>query len=118
MSDLREERGRGGCAQASQMNGQQLLFSGPRDDLQYQDSNLKEDGETDERFGNSRFGESQATGAEDGRDGMARGDREIAGGGGLKERGERAQAQDLGLDRNLNGRWGVGRDGSRGGPEV
>src|SRR6266851_3548873 len=86
ISDLREERGRGGRAQGSLMNEQRLLFSDPRDDWKYRDSNFKESGENGERFGNSQFGESQATGAGDGRDGMARGDREIAGKGGLKER--------------------------------
>jgi len=35
--------------------------------------------------------------------------------GGLKERVEGAQAQDLGLDWNSEGKWGVGRDGRWGG---
>src|SRR5216683_1766567 len=97
ISDLREERGRSGRAQGSQMNEQRLLFSDPRDDRNYRDSNLKESGETGERFGNSQFDERQAMVAGGGRDGMPQGRQDIAGGSGLKGRVEGAQAQDLGL---------------------
>src|SRR6266851_7335379 len=47
---------------------------------------------------------------------MAHWRREIAGGSGLKDRLEVAQAQDLGLDWNLKGNWEVGRDEGRGAP--
>ena len=121
ISDLREERGRSGRAQGSQMNEQRLLFSDPRDDRNYRDSNLKESGETGERFGNSQFDERQAMVAGGGRDGMPQGRQDIAGGSGLKGRVEGAQAQDLGLDLgldlNLNGKWEVGRDGRRSSPD-
>jgi hypothetical protein len=42
--------------------------------------------------------------------------RDVAGGNGFKACVEGAQEQDLGLDWNLNGKWGVGRGERRGGP--
>jgi hypothetical protein len=43
-------------------------------------------------------------------------EREIEARSGVKDGLEGAQGQDLGLDWNLNGKWGVGRDEGRGGP--
>src|ERR1700692_1875734 len=46
ISDLKDERGRGGQVQSSQMTEQRLLVTDRVDDCGYQNSNLKENGET------------------------------------------------------------------------
>src|SRR5487761_1383105 len=77
-SDLKEERGGGGRAPGSQMTEQRLLVTDRGEERGYQNRNLKEDGESGERFENSRFGETQATAAVVGRNGKAGQRREIA----------------------------------------
>ena len=120
ISDLKEERGRGGLAQNSQMTEQRLLVGDRGDDCGYRNPNLKENGEADERFGNSQSSERRAAAAVGGRDGTVHERRDNAGGSGLKERVEGTQAQDLDLnwdlDRNLDGNWGMRRDERQGGP--
>jgi hypothetical protein len=49
-------------------------------------------------------------------DGTGQGRGGDAAGSGLKGSLEETQAQDLGLDWDMNGKWGVGRDERRGGP--
>src|SRR5579863_1850444 len=66
----------------------------------------------DFRFENSDLREER------GRDGRGPERRDIAAGSGLKERVEGAQAQDLDLDRNLDGNRGVERGGRRDGLGV
>jgi hypothetical protein len=116
ISDLKDERWRGGRAQSSQMTEQRLLVTDRGDDCGYRNSNLQENGETGERGGNSRSGERRASAAIGGRDGAVYERRDIARGSGLKGRVEGTQAQDLDLDGNLDGNWGMGRDERQGGP--
>ena len=117
ITNVREDQASDGRTNGSQTNEQRQLFSDATDNRKYRNSSLKEDEESDERFEHSQFGERQASGAGGVRDGMPRGNHDIPGGRGLKEPVERAQAQDLGLDWNLEGNWGLGRDGRRSGPD-
>jgi hypothetical protein len=116
ISDLKEERGRELRAPSSQMTEQRLLVTDRGEDCRYQISNRKENGETGERIGNSQYGERPAPAAVAGRDATASARHDLAGGSGLKERLERTQGQDLGLNWNLNGNMGLGRDERRAGP--
>src|SRR4029077_2426030 len=84
-------------------------------DCGYQNSNWKENEEPGERFGNSDFGEKATAAAAGGRDAIATERRATAGGNGFKECLEGTQAQDLGLDWNLDGDRGVGGNERRGG---
>ena len=80
VSDLKDERGRGGRAPGSQLTDPRLLVT-----------NRGPDGTGHER-------------------------REVAGRSGVKEQLEGAQAQDLGLNWNLDGNWEVRRVERRSGP--
>jgi hypothetical protein len=108
ISDLREERrpdGRG-RAQDSQPSEQRELFADRGEAC----------GDRDSEFGDRR---AAAAVGESGR--MAHRDADIAERSGLKGRVEVGQAQDLGLDWNLNGNLGVGREeklGDRGDAAV
>ncbi len=114
-SNLREERGSGGRAQSSQMTDERLLVADGQEDRGFEISNLRETRQPGERIGNSDLRERQAAAEVRARDAMAGEPRNIAGGSGLKERVEGTQAQGLGLDLNLDGKWGMGRDGRRAG---
>jgi hypothetical protein len=113
-SDLKENREPGGHATGSQLTDPRLLVTDREDDRGYRASNLKEDREGGERFGNSRHGERHAPAASSLRGLMGNEPRDIGRGDGLKERLEGPQAQDLGLD--LDGNWGMGRDERQRGP--
>jgi hypothetical protein len=126
ISDLREERGRGGLAQNlrccgdtldSQMVDERLLVADRGENCRFENSDLRDTRQSGEGIGNGDFRERQARAevrARDAvaRDAMARESRSFAGGE-VKERLEEAQAQDLGLDWNRN--WDAGGDGRRGG---
>src|SRR5258708_37346855 len=75
ISDLREERGRGGCAQTLQMNGEQLVFSGPRGDPPNQGSIFKKAGGNRGGFGHRAIGRRQGQAARERQDGTCRGGR-------------------------------------------
>ncbi len=94
-------RGRAALAGAGFRGLAQGESSHRQEDLRFENSDLKD--------------EQGRCGRAGGRDGMAQRRRDVAGESGLKERVEQAQAQDLGLDWNLNGNWEVGRDEGRGG---
>jgi hypothetical protein len=114
ISDLREDRD--ARAASSQRGEQRELFADRGEECGDRNSHLREDRGTSERFGDSELDERRAGAAVVGPGGMAHRGRDIAGGGGLKGRVEEGQAQDLGLDWNLNGNLGVGLDEKRGGP--
>jgi len=116
ISDLKEERGRESRAPSSELTEQRLPVADRGEDCGYPNSKWKENGETRERIGNSQPSERPAPAAVAGRDGAADERRDIAVGSGLKECLEGTQAQDLGLDWNLNANRRVGRDGKRAGP--
>jgi hypothetical protein len=117
ISDLKEERGHGGGAQSAQMTEPRLLVTGRGEDRGDRNSYLKGNGGAGEGVGNSQFVERQDTAAAIGcPDGMGQWRRDVAVGSGLKQRLEEGQAQDLGLDWNLDRNWGVGRGEKRGGP--
>jgi hypothetical protein len=115
ISDLKEDQGRAGVAPSSQLTEQRRLATDREEDCGSQNSNGKENEETGERFGNSHFG-ARAAAALGGRDAIAHARRATAEGNGFKECLEGTQAQDLGLDWNLDGNWGVERNENRGDP--
>jgi len=132
-SDLREERGaaggqdckfenahlreaRGGGAQGSQLTDPRLLRNDHGADCRGEISDSRQDVVAGERFRDSRAGERRGGAAAGGGDGMARESRSTAGWSGIKEGLEGTQAQDLGLNWNLNGNWEVGREVKPGGP--
>jgi len=114
-SNLKDERGRAGSAPGSQMTEPRLLVTERGRDGGDQNSDWKVNGEPGELVENLQFGKSAAA-APGGRDAMGHERRDVAGGNGFKACLEGAQEQDLGLDWNLNGKWGVGRGERRGGP--
>jgi hypothetical protein len=110
------EPGRGaGRTQDLQMTDARLLVADCGEDCRFEISNLKEALQPGERSGDSYLRKGQALAEVGARDEMARETPSGAAGSGLKERLEGAQAQDLGLDRNLEGNWEAVRDGRRGG---
>ena len=115
LSNLKEP-GRGtGRTQDLQMTDERLLVADCGEDCRFEISNLKEALQPDERWGDLCLRKGQALAEVGARDEMARKTPSGAAGSGLKERLEGAQAQDLGLDRNLEGNWEAVRDGRRGG---
>jgi hypothetical protein len=112
--DLQEKRGSSGHAPGSQMIDPRMLVT----DRGYHSSNLKGHEKAGDWSGNSQAEERQSASANGVRGVMGDECRDIAGGSGLKERLEGAQAQDLGLDvdLNLDGNLGVGRDERQSGP--
>ena len=110
ISDLKGERGHAGCVASSQRNEQRELFTDRVEECGDRHSHLRENGGTDERIGNSDSYERRGAAAIGGPSGMAHRGREISRECGLKGRLEESQAQGLGLDWNLNGNLGVGRD--------
>jgi hypothetical protein len=109
--------GRGAVrSQDLQMTDERLLVAECGEDCRFENSSLKEARQPGEPMGDLYLGEGQALAEVAARDEMARESRSGAVGSGLKERLEGAQAQDLGLDRDLKGNWDVRRDGRRGGP--
>ena len=115
ISDLREERGHDGTDAGSPRSGQRDLFAGRGAECADRKSHLKPSRGDAERIGNSGDGERRAAGAARELGGMAHRGRDIAVESGLKGRVEEDQAQDLGLDWNLNGNLGVGWEERRGG---
>lgn len=101
ISDLKDGRGRGERAAGSQGNEQRGLFT----------DRGEERGDR-----NSEFHEGRAAGAAGEVHGAEHRGSEIAERRGLKGRVEEDQAQDLGLDWNLNGDLGTGRVEKRRGP--
>jgi hypothetical protein len=97
------------------MTDARLLVADCGEDCRFEISNLKEALQPGERSGDSYLRKGQALAEVGARDEMARETPSGAAGSGLKERLEGAQAQDLGLDRNLEGNWEAVRDGRRGG---
>jgi hypothetical protein len=115
LSNLKEP-GRGtGRTQDLQMTDERLLVADCGEDCRFEISNLKEALQPGERLGDLCLRKGQALAEVGARDEMARETPSGAAGSGLKERLEGAQAQDLGLDRNLEGNWEAVRDGRRGG---
>jgi hypothetical protein len=110
-SDLREEREHARRVANSRHCEQRELFSDRREDCGDRTSHLSESRGDAKRFGNSEVGEKRAVDAARELDGMAHRDADIAERSGLKGRVEEGQAQDLGLDRNLNGNLEAGREG-------
>jgi hypothetical protein len=107
--------GRGaGRSQDLQMTDERLLVAECGEDCRIENSNLKEAWRPGERSGDSYLREGQAPAEVVARDEMARESRSGAVGRGLKEWLEATQAQDLGLDWDLEGNWDVRRDGRRG----
>ena len=100
ISDLRKEQERGRLVQTAQYTDERLLVADHAADCGFEISKLRE---------------GSAPAADAARDEIARDARNISEGGGLKERVEGAQGQDLDLDWNLEGNWELGRDGRRGG---
>jgi hypothetical protein len=113
ISNLKEERERDGCVASSQRSEQRELFTDRGEKCGDRDSHLQENRGSAERFGNSDGGERRGAAAVGGPGRMADRGRDISEGSGLKGRLEEGQAQDLGLDWNLNGNLGVGRDERR-----
>jgi hypothetical protein len=110
ISDLKEERGRGACVASSQRNEQRELFEDHGEERRDRNSHLREDRVTGERCGDSELDKRGEAAAVVGPGGMAHRGRDNSGESGLKGRLEEGQAQDLGLDWNLNGNLGLGRD--------
>ena len=100
ISDLREGQGHGECAVSSQRGEQRGLFA-----------------DRGEACGNrnSEFAEKRAAAAGGESAGSIHRDFDVAEGSGLKGRVEEDQAQDLGLDWNLNRNLGRVREERRGG---
>jgi hypothetical protein len=100
ISDLKEGQGHSECAVNSQWNEQRDLFA-----------------DRGEACGNrnSEFGERRAPGAARELSEMAHRGSDVAERNGLKGRVEEDQAQDLGLDWNLKGNLGAGREEKLGG---
>jgi hypothetical protein len=115
-SDSREERGHGGTDAGSLRSEQRELFAGCGAECGERKSYLREGRGAAAQFVDSDAGERPAPGAPRELGEKARRSRDIADGGGLKGRVEEDQAQDLGLDWNLNGNLGTGREERRGGP--
>ena len=115
ISDLKDERAHGGRSTSAQLTEQRALATDPCEDRGHQKFDLRETQERSEPSRQSQFVERQATAANRGREETTQ-ERCDAGQSGLKERLEGAQAQDLGLNWNLDGNWEVGRDERRGGP--
>ena len=116
ISDLKVETECGRRAAVAQFTDQRLLVADSDEDRRHQNFNLRENRGSRERFGNSQCDEMQTTAGVGGRDQMAQVHREIAEGSGLKDHLEGTQAQDLGLDWNLNRNLGVERGERRDGP--
>src|SRR5579864_1995770 len=110
ISDLKGERGHAGCVASSQRNEQRELFADRGEEREGRNSDLREDRGIGERCGDSELDERRGTAAVVRPGGTDHRGRDISGGCGLKGRLEEGQAQDLGLDWNLNGNLGVGRD--------
>jgi hypothetical protein len=115
ISNLKEERTQDGRVVCSQRSEQRELFTERGEDCEDRNSPLTQNGGTGERFGNSDWGERRGAGSVDEPGGTAHRGRDISGGSGLKGQLEEGQAQDLGLEWNLNGNLEVGRDEKRGG---
>ena len=116
ISDLREERG-GGLG--SQSADPRLLLS-DRGEVRGENrrgeiAESRHDAGNGERFRDSRTGEKRAGAAAGGRGGTGREPRNAAGWSGIKECLEGTQAQDLGLNWNLNGNEAVGWEERRSG---
>lgn len=116
ISNLKEERGRGGGMPTLQLTDERLLVADRGEGRGFENSVWREMRQPGERNGNSDLREGQATGEFRARDTMAREGRNLAGSGPIKERLEGAQAQDLDLGLDWNGNWEAGRDGKRCGP--
>ncbi|HXP78283.1 MAG TPA: hypothetical protein VN976_00115 [Verrucomicrobiae bacterium] len=114
-SDLKEEQGHDGRVASLQRSEQRELFADRGEERGDRNSHLKPNGGAAERFGNSGVGERRAPGAARELGGMAYRDSDVAERSGLKGRVEEGQAQDLGLDWNLNGNLGAGREERRDG---
>jgi hypothetical protein len=117
VSNLKREREGGRLAARAQGQRSEREVQGADlgADCRFDLSNLKEALQPDERWGDLCLRKGQALAEVGARDEMARKTPSGAAGSGLKERLEGAQAQDLGLDRNLEGNWEAVRDGRRGG---
>lgn len=117
ISNLKREREGGRLAARAQGQRSEREVQGADlgADCRFDLSNLKEALQPGERSGDSYLRKGQALAEVGARDEMARKTPRGAAGSGLKERLEGAQAQDLGLDRNLEGNWEAVRDGRRGG---
>jgi hypothetical protein len=115
ISDLKDERGQGRPGAGSQYCEQRELFADRGEECGDRNSDLRESSGTGERSRDSELGEKRAAGAVGQLGGTVHRGTDIAERGGLKGRVEEGQAQDLGLDWNLNGKLGVGRDEKRDG---
>jgi hypothetical protein len=114
-SDLREERGHGGTDAGSIRSEQRELFADRGAEREDRESHLKPGRGDAEQIGNSGDGERRAPGAARELSGAAPRRADVAERSGLKGRVEEGQAQDLGLDWNLDGNLGAGREERRGG---
>ncbi len=112
---LKEERGLDRAVASSLPSEQRELFADRGEERGNRNSHLKPNGGAAERFGNSGVGERRAPGAARELGGMAHRGSQVAQRSGLKGRVEEDQAQDLGLDWNLNGNLGAGWEERRGG---
>jgi hypothetical protein len=114
-SEMAEDRSREGRAPSAQLNGQRSLFTGRGDDCGARNFRMKGNGETEGRVANSQFdGDRQAAaGAVGGRDGIGHGCAGTAVTSGLKVRVEENQADDLGLDWNLDEKWEMEGNGKQ-----
>jgi hypothetical protein len=104
-SELEEGRRSAGAPQSLQIADPRLLISDYGDEGGTQNLELKGNGEAEGKAAESRNENLEASAAEcDGRDRMADDLAAATGARGLKARVEEGQAQDLGLDWNLNGK--------------
>jgi hypothetical protein len=119
ISDLRETEERAAHSQGSDYGERRMPIEDRQGDFRFEISDVKQKLGSDGRIRNSQLGsggghESAAAG---GGEGIGDRRRDSAGAGGLKWRVEEGQAQDLGLDWNLNGKWGMGGEEKRGGAD-
>jgi hypothetical protein len=109
ISDLKDERGQGRPGAGSQYCEQRELFADRGEECGDRNSDLRESSGTGERSRDSELGEKRAAGAVGQLGGTVHRGTDIAERGGLKGRVEEGQAQDLGLDWNLNQKLEVKR---------
>jgi hypothetical protein len=109
ISDLKDERGQGRPGAGSQYGEQRELFADRGEECGDRNSDLRESSGTGERSRDSELGEKRAAGAVGQLGGTVHRGTDIAERGGLKGRVEEGQAQDLGLDWNLNQKLEVKR---------
>jgi hypothetical protein len=113
---LKEECRHDGTDAGSLRSEQRELFADRGEERGDRNSHLKPNVGAAERFGNSGVGERRAPGAARELCGMTHRGSDVAARSGLKGRVEEGQAQDLGLDWNLKGNLGAGRDERRDSP--